>query len=84
MPAALRMLALLPILGDTLVFELPLKPLPPLPEGIEPPPYDPLTQVTGILSFGDGLGVRFAAAPGAVPSGGELIAGPQSAPIPPL
>lgn len=40
--------------------------------------------LTGILSFGDGLGVRFVAAPGAVPSGGELIAGPRSAPIPPL
>ena len=40
--------------------------------------------LTGILSFGDGLGVRFVAAPGAVPTGGELIAGPQSAPIPPL
>ncbi len=40
--------------------------------------------LTGILSFGDGLGVRFAAAPGTVPAGGELIAGPQSAPIPPL
>jgi DsbC/DsbD-like thiol-disulfide interchange protein/cytochrome c biogenesis protein CcdA len=40
--------------------------------------------LTGILSFGDGLGVRFAATPGAVPTGGEQIAGPQSAPIPPL
>ncbi len=41
-------------------------------------------KLTGILSFGDGLGVRFVSVPGTVPTGGELIAGPQSAPIPPL
>lgn len=44
--------------------------------------------LTGILAFGkggaDGGGVRFAAALGAVPSGGEVIAGPQGAVTPPL
>ena len=44
--------------------------------------------LTGILAFGkggaDGGGVRFAAVPGAVPSGGEVIAGPQVAVTPPL
>ena len=40
--------------------------------------------MTGILSFGDGAGVRFVAVPGDVPTGGEVIAGPQDAPIPPL
>lgn len=40
--------------------------------------------LAGILAFGDGAGVRFVAAPGDVPSGGEVIAGPAAAPIPPL
>jgi DsbC/DsbD-like thiol-disulfide interchange protein/cytochrome c biogenesis protein CcdA len=40
--------------------------------------------LSGILAFGDGAGVRFVAAPGDVPSGGEVIAGPAAAPIPPL
>lgn len=40
--------------------------------------------LSGILAFGDGAGVRFVAAPGAVPSGGEVIAGPAAAPIPPM
>jgi len=40
--------------------------------------------LSGILAFGDGAGVRFVAAPGDVPTGGELIAGPAAAPIPPL
>ncbi|MBU7579260.1 MAG: thioredoxin family protein [Porphyrobacter sp.] len=40
--------------------------------------------VTGILAFGDGAGVAFAARPGTVPQGGELIAGPADAPAPPL
>jgi DsbC/DsbD-like thiol-disulfide interchange protein/cytochrome c biogenesis protein CcdA len=70
--------------GDLLVVEIPLKSLPPLPQGIDAPPFAPLAQVTGILSFGDGAGVRFVAAPGDVPTGGEVIAGPQDAPIPPL
>jgi len=70
--------------GDMLMVEIPLKQLPPLPDGIEAPPFVPLDQVSGILAFGDGAGVRFVAAPGAVPSGGELIAGPAAAPIPPL
>ena len=70
--------------GDLLVVEIPLKSLPPLPEVIDAPSFAPLVQVTGILSFGDGAGVRFVAAPGDVPTGGEVIAGPQDAPIPPL
>ena len=41
--------------------------------------------VSGILAFGDGLGVRFEAAAGAVPSGGDIIAGAAASPvIPPL
>jgi DsbC/DsbD-like thiol-disulfide interchange protein/cytochrome c biogenesis protein CcdA len=41
--------------------------------------------VAGILAFGDGSGVRFEAAAGVVPSGGEIIAGAAAAPvIPPL
>ncbi len=39
--------------------------------------------LSGILAFGDGSGVRFTAARGAVPAGGELVAGParSSAPM---
>lgn len=40
--------------------------------------------VVGILAFGDGAGVAFGSIPGEVPTGGEVIAGPQAAPIPPL
>ncbi|MFL0356015.1 protein-disulfide reductase DsbD family protein [Erythrobacter sp. GH1-10] len=40
--------------------------------------------LTGILAFGDGSGVRFEAAPGEVPAGGELIAGPVGMATPPL
>ncbi|WP_068861893.1 protein-disulfide reductase DsbD family protein [Erythrobacter dokdonensis] len=40
--------------------------------------------VSGILAFGDGAGVRFMAVPGAVPTGGELIAGPAAMAVPPL
>lgn len=40
--------------------------------------------LTGILAFGDGAGVRFAAALGAVPTGGDLIAGPVGMATPPL
>jgi DsbC/DsbD-like thiol-disulfide interchange protein/cytochrome c biogenesis protein CcdA len=60
--------------GDMLVAEIALN---------ERREGDPQT-LTGILAFGDGAGVRFVAAPGAVPSGGELIPGPAAAPIPPL
>ncbi|WP_245804446.1 protein-disulfide reductase DsbD family protein [Erythrobacter tepidarius] len=69
--------------GDLLVVEIPLKSLPALPAGVAAPPFAPPMQVTGILAFGDGAGVRFAAVPGAVPTGGEVIAGPQTPPIPP-
>jgi thiol:disulfide interchange protein/DsbC/DsbD-like thiol-disulfide interchange protein len=40
--------------------------------------------VSGILAFGGGVGVRFVAAPGEVPQGGTIIAGPAAAPTPPL
>jgi DsbC/DsbD-like thiol-disulfide interchange protein/cytochrome c biogenesis protein CcdA len=40
--------------------------------------------VDGILAFGDGAGVRFSAAPGKVPGGGEVIAGMAAAPAPML
>lgn len=40
--------------------------------------------LSGILAFGDGEGVRFTAAVGPVPSGGEVIAGPQRSPAPML
>jgi DsbC/DsbD-like thiol-disulfide interchange protein/cytochrome c biogenesis protein CcdA len=61
--------------GDMLVAEIPLDEF-----GISK-----ADALTGILAFGDGGGVRFAAALGAVPSGGELVAGPQMAAVtPPL
>lgn len=40
--------------------------------------------VAGIIAFGGGAGVRFAADPGAVPVGGDMIAGPADAATPPL
>jgi DsbC/DsbD-like thiol-disulfide interchange protein/cytochrome c biogenesis protein CcdA len=40
--------------------------------------------VSGILAFGDGGGVRFEATLGAVPSGGEVIAGAKAPATPPL
>lgn len=40
--------------------------------------------LSGILAFGDGSGVRFAAALGTVPGGGELIAGPAMGKSPPI
>jgi DsbC/DsbD-like thiol-disulfide interchange protein/cytochrome c biogenesis protein CcdA len=40
--------------------------------------------VSGILAFGEGSGVRFEADLGTVPGGGEVIAGAQNAPVPPL
>jgi cytochrome c biogenesis protein CcdA len=49
--------------GDMLVAEVPLA------EGL----VEPAT-VSGILSLGDGNGIRFEAAPGSVPSGGTLVA----------
>jgi DsbC/DsbD-like thiol-disulfide interchange protein/cytochrome c biogenesis protein CcdA len=61
-------------LGDTLTVELPIG------------RWSDLTPVMtdGILSFGNGAGVRFVARPGDIPAGGELIAGPAAAPLPPL
>ncbi len=60
--------------GDMLVAEIPLDRL---GEG-------KADAVSGILAFGDGGGVRFAAALGKVPGGGAVVSGPQTAPIPPL
>jgi DsbC/DsbD-like thiol-disulfide interchange protein/cytochrome c biogenesis protein CcdA len=40
--------------------------------------------VSGILAFGNGSGVRFAASLGPVPAGGEVIAGQARAATPPL
>lgn len=61
-------------LGDLLTVELPIG------------RWSDLTPVMtdGILSFGNGAGVRFIARPGDVPTGGEVIAGPQDTPLPPL
>ncbi|MEL6737361.1 MAG: thioredoxin family protein [Pseudomonadota bacterium] len=59
--------------GDVLTVEIPLKFTDTEPEAIE-----------GILSFGGETGVRFAAAPGDVPTGGELIAGPSEQAAPAL
>ena len=64
--------------GDALVAEIPLDQY---GEGAKAIGAGALS---GILAFGDGLGVRFVAAPGAVPTGGEAVAGPAAAPIPPL
>jgi len=41
-------------------------------------------QVSGILAFGEGVGVRFEARPGEVPAGGEPVAGSAGATIPAL
>ncbi len=62
--------------GDTLIVEVPLAEY----------RADMPSAVGGILSFGGdaGAGVEFGANPGAVPSGGEVIAGPASAKTPPL
>ena len=59
--------------GDVLTVDIPLKFTDTQPEAIE-----------GILSFGGETGVRFAAAPGDVPSGGELIAGTSEQAVPAL
>lgn len=40
--------------------------------------------LSGILAFGDGSGVRFAADLGTVPTGGEQVAGPRNTAAPPL
>ncbi|MFM7404926.1 MAG: protein-disulfide reductase DsbD family protein [Erythrobacter sp.] len=40
--------------------------------------------LSGMLAFGNGSGVRFSAAPGTVPSGGEVLAGPAGTETPPL
>jgi len=60
--------------GDTLVAQIPLDEF---GEG-------KADALSGILSFGGGLGVRFNAAPGDIPAGGERVAGPAGAAIPPL
>ncbi len=60
--------------GDTLVAELPLDQF----------GTGDASEVSGILAFGDGTGVRFKAAPGEVPEAGIKIAGPVGADVPPL
>ncbi|QDH36140.1 thioredoxin family protein [Porphyrobacter sp. YT40] len=60
--------------GDVLVAEIPL-------DDFGTGKADALE---GILAFGDGIGVRFAAELGPVPSGGEPVAGPRDAPSPAL
>lgn len=61
--------------GDRLLVDIPTDPI---YEGELPP------GVSGILSFGDGSGVRFESAAGDVPTGGELVAGPAGMATPPL
>ena len=60
--------------GDMLTVEIPLAEYRP----------DTPSAVGGILAFDAGAGVEFGAIPGNVPSGGDLVAGPQGALIPPL
>ncbi|MFO6448433.1 protein-disulfide reductase DsbD family protein [Erythrobacter sp. NE805] len=55
--------------GETLVAEIPL----------DAYGTGKAERLSGILAFGDGNGFRFEAGLGAVPSGGELVAGPQMA-----
>lgn len=61
-------------LGDMVTVELPI--------GRWKDPTPVMTD--GILSFGNGAGVRFVARPGDIPAGGEVIAGPAATPLPPL
>jgi DsbC/DsbD-like thiol-disulfide interchange protein/cytochrome c biogenesis protein CcdA len=58
--------------GDVVVAEIPLDPF----------GAGKADAADGILAFGDGGGVRFAASLGPVPRGGELIAGPSAAMAP--
>jgi thiol:disulfide interchange protein len=60
--------------GDVLTVEIPLADYRP----------DTPSAVGGILAFDAGAGVEFGAIPGDVPNGGDLVAGPQGALIPPL
>lgn len=60
--------------GDALVAEI----------ALDPRGSGEAQEVSGILRFGDGAGVRFEAEPGAVPAGGRLIAGPVGTDTPPL
>ncbi|MEM7688902.1 MAG: thioredoxin family protein [Pseudomonadota bacterium] len=59
--------------GDIVTVDIPLKFTDTQPEAIE-----------GILAFGEETGVRFAATPGDVPTGGEQISGPIGPDIPPF
>lgn len=64
--------------GDVLVAEIPL----------DPYGTSKAEGLSGILAFGDkgasGGGFRFTADPGPVPSGGDIVAGPQDPSTPPL
>ena len=68
--------------GDVLVAEIPLADLV-LAPGSDLAQFADLTQVSGILAFGEGgNGIRFVARRGDVPSGGAIVGGtaPQAAP----
>jgi thiol:disulfide interchange protein len=70
--------------GDLLVAEVPLKALV-LPPNSPQAQFAALGEVSGILAFGtEGNGIRFVAAPGDVPTGGEPIAGSEPAGEAPL
>lgn len=60
--------------GDTLVVEIPL----------DEYGTGEADAVSGMLAFGGGAGVVFNADPGAVPAGGDIIAGPVGMATPPL
>jgi DsbC/DsbD-like thiol-disulfide interchange protein/cytochrome c biogenesis protein CcdA len=70
--------------GDMLVAEVPLNTLN-LPANSSQSAFDPLAEMSGILAFGEaGNGVRFAAVPGDVPTGGTRIGGDGPAATAPL
>ncbi len=69
--------------GDVVVIEIPRQPFNPPPNVRMLPPLDP-EELSGILAFEKGTGVRFQASPGEFPTGGEMISGPVGIETPPL
>lgn len=66
--------------GDVLVAEVPLAPLL-LPPGSDLAAFDPLSQISGILAFGEkGNGITFNAQPGTVPVGERVQPNADAAP----
>lgn len=61
--------------GDMLIGHLVAEPFNPPPNVQMSPPAAP-QKISGILSFGDGNGVRFVAVSGDIPNGGEFLATP--------